>query len=175
MKDDGDEEALRKICQFESDIGFFGASLAQVQGSPAEKKYLQIFDLKNPSNKSNGAGGALPKDQFATHTWDIVSLLGYYDDWLDTRMLDVVRQWRDRILDFVYEGDEKSWPAWDDTDGKALRVTKEGLRVDGKDQYMNTEDGGRRKKLFEVAQREKRDQGADHLWEGVCRRWLDSG
>ena len=42
---------LEKIWQF--DIGFFFASLAQVEGSPAENKYFQVLDLKNPF----GAGG----------------------------------------------------------------------------------------------------------------------
>jgi len=48
---DDNSDVLEKIWQF--DIGFFFASLAQVEGSPAENKYFQVLDLKNPF----GAGG----------------------------------------------------------------------------------------------------------------------
>lgn len=165
---DSDTEALRKICQFESDIGFFAASLAAVQGSPAHTKYLQIFDLKNPFK----AGGYLAESQFATHTWDIVSLLGQYDEVLDKETLSLVGQWRDRILDFVHEKDV-SWPAWDETTGHALVVDKDGLHVREQEQFMD-EDNQRRRKLLDLADRARGDQGWDYLWEGVCRKWLDS-
>ncbi|KAI1609734.1 Alpha/Beta hydrolase protein [Exophiala viscosa] len=165
---DSDTDALEKICQFESDIGFFSASLAQVQGSSARKKYLQIFDLKNPFDE----GGALPKNKFATHTWDIVALLGCYDDLMDKKQVQVIQHWRSRLLDFVYEKDDGIWAEWDEQKGTALKVTAEGLHMQGKREYMG-EDGGRRKKLLKIAEREKGSEGRDFLWEGVCRKWLD--
>lgn len=165
---DSDSDALRKICQFESDIGFFAASLAAVQGSPAKSRYLQIFDLKNPFK----AGGYLTEGDFATHTWDIVSLLGNYDDMLGKEMLDKIRQWRDRLLDFVYETGS-DWPEWKDVDGYALKVTKNGLQILKQEQYMD-EDSQRRRKLLALAERTREKQGWDYFWEGVCRKWLDS-
>lgn len=165
--EDSDPSALEKICQFESDIGFFHASLAQVEGSSAKHRYLQVFDLENPFD----AGGSLPKDRFATHTWDIVALLGCYDELLTPETLEVVQGWRDRMLRFVCEGDEP-WDQWDEGDGKALRVSKAGTTVESKKEYMG-EDGARRRKVMEIAMREGGDTGADYLWEGVCRTWLD--
>jgi len=165
---DDDSDVLEKICQFESDIGFFFASLAQVDGSPAEKKYFQVFDLKNPF----GAGGPLPKDRFATHTWDIVAFLGCYDELLPDEMVAVIQEWRDRILRFMCDGDEP-WDEWDETDGKALRVDRDGTRVETRESYLS-EDCDRRKRLLELASRENGQDGCDFLWEGVCRTWLDS-
>ncbi|KIV82195.1 hypothetical protein PV11_04322 [Exophiala sideris] len=165
---ESDTDALEKICQFESDIGFFSASVAQVQGSSARRRYLQIFDLKNPFNN----GGALPKNEFATHTWDIVALLGRYDELVGKKYMDVIQNWRARILDFVYEKDDGVWDEWEEQMGKALRVTAEGLQVQDKEKYM-AENGGRRKKLLDIAEKEKGKDGRDFLWEGVCRKWLD--
>ncbi len=125
---DTDPEGLVKICQFESDIGFFFGSLSQVEGSPAtSKKYFQIFDLPNPFD----AGGSLPKDRFATHTWDIVALLGCYDDVLEEGMLEMIQGWRDRILRFVCEDEEEGepWDQWDEEDGEALVVGRGGTSI----------------------------------------------
>ena len=115
--------------------------------------------MKNPFDASNGAGGALPRDQFATHTWDIVALLGRYDELLDEKQLRVIRRWRDCILDFVHEKDEGMWPAWDEMEGHALRVNNDGLKVQRSEEYLDQEDGGRRRKLLDiaVAERAKRD------------------
>ncbi|KAK5074960.1 hypothetical protein LTR64_001165 [Lithohypha guttulata] len=166
-ENDSDPAALKKGCQFESDIGFFAASLAEVQGSPAEKRFLQLFDLKNPFK----AGGALPEKEAASHTWDIVALLGKYDDLLDEKTLKIVKEWRGRILNFVCEEDDP-WIEWDEETGNALRIGDEDLKMQQKSEYMD-EDGQRRKRLLELAEREKGEQGWDHLWEGVCRKWLD--
>lgn len=161
-----DADALERICQFESDVGFFFASQAQVSGSPAQNNYLQIFDLPNPFD----AGGSLAKDRFATHTWDIVALLGKYDDQLKPETLEILRNWRDKVLDFVYE--EEPWIEWDEKNGKALRVSKQGVKVEGVEGYLEEEEG-RRRNLTEIAKDEKGEDGLDFLWEGVCRQWLD--
>lgn len=65
-----DADALERICQFESDIGFFMPSLSQAQASQASKTYLQLWDLKNPFM------GLLGQHRKATHTWDICRSLG---------------------------------------------------------------------------------------------------
>ena len=89
---DEDDEALRKICLFESDIGFVSAAIAQAEGSKKTKTFLQIFDLGNPFE------GLLERENFATHTWDIVALLGAYEDRLSAGGVEVIRAWREKII-----------------------------------------------------------------------------
>ena len=124
--------------------------------------------MKNPFDD----GGSLPKNEFATHTWDIVALLGKYDELLDEKKLDTIRRWRDMILKFVYEEEDWFWPEWSKEEGTALRVGEVALDVLKKEDYME-EDGKRRYRLLELAKKEKGEEGWDYLWEGVCRRWLD--
>lgn len=109
---DSDVTALHKICQFESDIGFFAGSLAQAHGFPG-KSYLLLFDLGNPFE------GFLPARKWATHTWDIVALLGAYEDRLDEDYK--ARDWRVSAKDhpelglFLRRSDIRNWP--DDVGG----------------------------------------------------------
>jgi hypothetical protein len=58
---DDDPTALRKICQFESDIGFFAGALSMARAWPG-KTYFLIFDLGVTFS------GKLPEKQYATHT-----------------------------------------------------------------------------------------------------------
>jgi len=159
---DSDESALRKICQFESDIGFFAGSLAQARGLPG-KSYLLLFDLGNPFE------GFLPARECATHTWDIVALLGSCEDRLDEEYKQVIREFREKIIRYVVTGKEP-WPAWTKGAGQAMVVGKDGLRVVGQEEYMGEET--RRGKLLALAKAESGDDGADLLWDGVCRRFL---
>ena len=165
LPSDDDPTALRKICQFESDIGFFAASLAQAKGFPG-KSHLLIFDLRNPFV------GLLPARECATHTWDIVALLGACEVRLDDAYKAVIREFRAKILVYVATGEEP-WPAWTAEEGLALLVDKEGCEVVGKDYYMGKDT--RRGKLLALAQAEAGEDGADLLWDGVCRRFLMGG
>lgn len=164
---DSDEAALRKICQFESDIGFFAASYAQAKSFPG-KSYLLLFDLGNPFE------GLLPARECATHTWDIVALLGSYEQRpeLDDTYKAVIREFREKVLQYVMTGEEP-WPAWTEGEGKALVVGKQGLRVIGKEEYVGGET--KRGKLLALAEEEAEEDGADLLWDGVCRRFLMGG
>ncbi|KAK5943654.1 hypothetical protein PMZ80_004662 [Knufia obscura] len=165
-EDDGDGEALRKICLFESDIGFVSATISQAMGMEKTntETCLQIFDLGNPFE------GMLTQEEYASHTWDIVALLGAYEDRLSEQYAKVIRDWRTRAIDYV-------------TDGKAIcddfRGTQTGLLVDKegvKTRDMNGLPGAeRRARLWRFAEAEKGEEGLDFLWEGVCRRWLDQG
>ena len=159
---ESDQNALRKICQFESDIGFFAASLAQARGFPG-KSYLLLFDLGNPFE------GFLPAGECATHTWDIVALLGSCEARLDKAYRRVIRDFRKKVTRYVFEGEEP-WPAWTEEKGKAMLVGKDGLRVIEKEEYMGEET--RRGRLLALAEAEGGEQGADLLWDGVCRRFL---
>jgi carboxylesterase type B len=165
LPSDDDPTALRKICQFESDIGFFTASLAQAKGFPG-KSHLLIFDLRNPFV------GLLPARECATHTWDIVALLGACEGRLDAAYKAVVREFRAKVLGYIATGEEP-WPAWTAEEGLALLVDKEGCEVVGKDYYMGKDT--RRGKLLALAQAEAGEDGADLLWDGVCRRFLMGG
>lgn len=162
---DPNAAALRKICQFESDIGFFAGSLAQARGFPG-KSYLLLFNLGNPFE------GLLPVRECATHTWDIVALLGSCEDRLDEQYKDVIRQFRETIMQYVVTGEEP-WPAWSEEEGMAMVVGKDGLRIVGKEDYMGAET--RRGKLLALAEAEGGKDGADLLWDGVCRKFLMGG
>jgi carboxylesterase type B len=157
-----DESALRKICQFESDIGFFAGSLAQARGFPG-KSYLLLFDLGNPFE------GLLPARECATHTWDIVALLGSSEDRLDEEYKRVISDLRDKVMGFVVRGEEP-WPAWSEDDGKAMVAGKDGLQIVEKQDYMGEDT--RRGKLLALAEAEGGKGGADLLWDGVCRKFL---
>jgi carboxylesterase type B len=164
---DSDAAALRKICQFESDIGFFAASYAQARAF-AGKSYLLLFDLGNPF------AGFLPAGECATHTWDIVALLGSCENRpeLDATYRAVIAEFREKVLRYVYSGEEP-WPAWTEKEGKALVVGKEGLRVMRKEEYVDK--STRRGKLLALGEEEAGEDGADLLWDGVCRRFLMGG
>jgi len=165
LPSDDDPTALRKICQFESDIGFFAASLAQAKGFPG-KSHLLIFDLRNPFV------GLLPARECATHTWDIVALLGSCEDRLDEAYKAVIHDFRAKMLRYVATSEEP-WPAWTAEEGMAMLVDKEGCEVVGKDFYMGKDT--RRGKLLALAEAEAGEKGADLLWDGVCRRFLMGG
>lgn len=162
---DSDESALQKICQFESDIGFFAGSLTQARGFPG-KSYLLLFDLGNPFE------GLLPARECATHTWDIVALLGSCEDRLDEEYKSVIREFREKVMGYVVRGEEP-WPAWTEEHGEAIVVGKDGLRVVGREEYMAVET--RRGKLLALAEAEGGRDGADLLWDGVCRKFLMGG
>ena len=164
-EDDSDRDALLKICQFTSDIGFFAASWSQAIGSaPHQKTYLQLFDLGNPFD------GPLPREKFATHTWDIVSLLGAYEDRLSADYKAVIQQWRDRVIDYVVSG-EDPWAQWTADNRVALVVSNGGVSEQEENEYMGT----RRQKLLAFAQEEGGEKGCDLLWENVCRRFMMQG
>lgn len=162
---DNDASALLKICQFESDIGFFTGALSMAEAWPG-KTYFLIFDLGVPFP------GNLPEKQYATHTWDIVSLLGAYEDRLDEEYKGIIREFRAKILGYVVKEDEP-WPAWTHEEGKALRVSRKGIEVVSKEEYMGPKT--RIGKLLALAEKEKGKDGRDLLWDGVCRRFLMKG
>lgn len=161
-----DEEALEKICQFESDIGFFSAALAVAKGT-ADKTttYFQLFDLGNPFP------GPLEQKRFASHTWDIVALLGAYEDRLPKDYVEKIREWRGRYIKYIVDG-EAPWSKFE-KGGKesTFVVPNEGP---SKETTLESVLEGRLKKLLDLAKEEGPD-GADTLWEGVCRRWLMKG
>jgi carboxylesterase type B len=164
---DSDSTALQKICQFESDIGFFAPTHAAARAFPG-KSYLLLFDLGNPFS------GYLPAGECATHTWDIVALLGSCENRteISSAYKSVIAQFREKILRYIYSGSEP-WEAWTEKEGKALVVGKEGLRVMGREEYVGK--STRRGELLALGEDEAGEDGADVLWDGVCRRFLMGG
>ncbi|KAG8625247.1 hypothetical protein KVT40_006998 [Elsinoe batatas] len=165
---DSDPEALEKICQIVTDIGFFNAAVSHAKGaqlcSSPTPTYLQLFDLPNPF------AGLLPSHRFATHTWDIVALLGAFDHLVPPNDLEVIKSWRHRILAYVRTG---AWPcpAWDPEKLSTLHVGKEGLRCPGREEMADH----RASKLMEYAETQGGEGGADVLWEDVVRFFLKTG
>ncbi|KAL8672111.1 MAG: hypothetical protein Q9168_003417 [Polycauliona sp. 1 TL-2023] len=163
-----DDEDLTKICQFESDVGFICAAEAVAEGfskgkSGITKTFYQLFVLPNPFK------GYLAPDQYTTHSWDIVALLGAYDERLSGDYLTVIKQWRSEFIEYCVSGKE-SWAQYQD--GKGMYVSKSGLELKGVEGMPGAE---RRSKLDEIAKDASGANGHDLLWEGVCRRWLDKG
>jgi hypothetical protein len=161
-----DEEALEKICQFESDIGFFAAALAVANGTVDKTTtYFQLFDLGNPFP------GPLEQKKFASHTWDVVALLGAYEDRLPKDYVEKIREWRARYIGYVVDG-KAPWAKFEiGNKGSMLVVPNDGP---AKETTLESVLKGRVERLVELANEEGPD-GADTLWEGVCRRWLMRG
>ncbi|KAI8940587.1 hypothetical protein NX059_001861 [Plenodomus lindquistii] len=167
-----DLDALQRICLFESDIGFFAAVLSVAESGLIDNTYLQIFDLPNPF-----PGPIHERGAFATHTFDIVTLLGgVHEDRLSAKYAPVILQWRDTILDFVVKGTPPcpEYLAWGKVVGDALLVDQEGVREVARHEYMSC-DEGRRSRLFALAEEIAGDDGWDVLWVDVCRRFLMRG
>ncbi|THV97045.1 alpha/beta-hydrolase [Aureobasidium pullulans] len=162
----GDEETLEKICQFESDVGFFSAALSMVKGT-ADKSttYFQLFDLGNPFR------GPLEQQKFASHTWDIVALLGAYEGRLPEDYVKKIRDWREGYIRYMVDG-EAPWAKFDKSAKEAIIILpNEGM---ARETTLSSVLEGRLGELLNLAEEEGPD-GADILWEGVCRRWLMKG
>lgn len=127
--------------------------------------YFQLFDLGNPFP------GPLEQKRFASHTWDIVALLGAYEDRLPKDYVEKIREWRGRYIKYIVDG-EAPWSKFE-KGGKesTFVVPNEGP---SKETTLESVLEGRLKKLLDLAKEEGPD-GADTLWEGVCRRWLMKG
>ncbi|KAH0371304.1 alpha/beta-hydrolase, partial [Aureobasidium melanogenum] len=161
-----DEEALERICQFESDIGFFSAALAVARGTADTiTTYFQLFDLGNPFP------GPLEQKKFASHTWDIVALLGAYEDRLPEDYVKKIREWRARYIRYIVDG-EAPWSNFEKGGKEAMFVVPN--HGPAEERMLESVLEGRLQKLLDLAEEESSD-GADTLWEGVCRRWLMKG
>lgn len=112
---DSDEDTLKKICRFESDIGFIIAADAVAKGARKTRTYLQLFDLPNPFE------GYLERGRYTTHCWDIVALLGAYEDRLSSQYVKVIGEWRRQIIAYCVSGEE---PWRDCGTGHGLSITK---------------------------------------------------
>lgn len=167
-----DPDALQAVCLFESDIGFFAAALATCEADLIPKTYFHVFDLPNPFD-----GPIRKQGEFATHTFDIVTLLGgVSEERLPGSYKPVVSKWRDTILGFVVSGTPpcEEYVREGRKGRRGLIVNKEGVRDVGEEEWLDN-DQGRRRRLLELAQRVRGDAGCDVLWMDVGRRFLMKG
>jgi carboxylesterase type B len=166
-----DADALQRICLFESDIGFFAAALSIAESDLIKETYFHVFDLPNPFPGPISERGA-----FATHTFDIATLLGgVHEDRLPSHYGPVVAKWRDSILKFVTEGTPPC-AKFIGVDGerRGVMVQEGGVGEVGSEAWLEN-DKGRRRRLFDLARQIDADTGLDVLWVDVCRRFLMRG
>lgn len=167
-----DPDALQAVCLFESDIGFFAAALATCEADLIPKTYFHVFDLPDPFD-----GPIRKQGEFATHTFDVVTLLGgVSEERVPESYKPVIGQWRDTILDFVVSGRPpcEEYVREGRRERRGLMVNKDGVRDVGDEEWLDN-DEGRRRRLFELAQRARGDAGCDVLWMDVGRRFLMKG
>lgn len=166
-----DADALQRICLFESDIGFFAAALSIAESDLIKETYFHVFDLPDPF-----PGPIRERGAFATHTFDIATLLGgVHEDRLPSHYRPVIAQWRNSILDFMVRGTPPCARfVGSDGERRGKMVSEDGVREVGSEAWMEN-DEKRRKRLFELAQRIDADTGLDVLWVEICRRFLMRG
>ncbi|KAL8998048.1 MAG: hypothetical protein Q9169_002816 [Polycauliona sp. 2 TL-2023] len=165
--DDTDDMTLQKICQVVTDLGFYGAALSSLLGSassPHTKNYHVLFDIGNPFTR------LLEKGRFATHTWDVVSLMGAYDDMLPEDCRSGIQQWRKAILAYCYSG-KLPCDAWQPDFQSLLMFRKGGLEC--LNHHQTTE--SKHMRLLRFAEQEGGEAGYDLLWEEVIRFFLKTG
>ncbi|KAI4276912.1 MAG: hypothetical protein LQ337_002159 [Flavoplaca oasis] len=166
-RDDTDAIALPKICQIATDLGFYGAALSSLLGpasSPHTRCYHVLFDIGNPFTR------LLEKARFATHTWDVVSLFGAYDDVLPDECRYGVRRWRDAMLAYCYSG-KLPCNTWRPNSQSLLVFRKYGCAC-----LDHEEDSqSKRERLLRFAEKEGGKSGYDLIWEEVIRFFLKTG
>ena len=161
--DEPDDVALEKICQVVTDIGFYAAAVSSLSDHTEHgtKSCLLLFDIPNPFP------GSLPQGRFATHTWDIVSLLGAYDDQVPASHHNAIKQWRATIIDYCYAGKTKCEP-WRRGKSSAIVASMDGVDVWNGDRLSET----RAERILDLARKEGGEHGFDLLWENVIRFYL---
>ncbi|KAL8933060.1 MAG: hypothetical protein Q9216_006541 [Gyalolechia sp. 2 TL-2023] len=166
-EDDEDDVALEKICQVATDVGYYGAVISGLLGaaaSPEINNYHVLFDIGNPFSR------LLKKGQFATHTWDVVSLFGPYDDMLPQDCRQGVFQWRQAILTYCDTG-EFPCDSWLPMSRSMLVFRITGIEQLKQEQSVDTKP----ERALRLAEQEAGGHGLDLLWEDVIRFFLKTG
>lgn len=164
---DDDDVAIEKICLVVTDLGFHGAVISGLLGAAGKsqtKSYLLQFDIGNPFTE------LLEKGRFATHTWDIVSLLGAYDAELPVDCRQGISEWRQLALNYFYTG-KVCCEDWRPELESALLVRKNGIECLDHSMLIRS----RAQKLLDFAELEGGESGYDLLWENIVRFFLKTG
>ncbi|KAG7008038.1 hypothetical protein G7Y79_00007g021630 [Physcia stellaris] len=164
---DDDDIGLVKICQLVTDIGYYGAAVSGLLGgleNSATESWFVLFDIGNPFSEK------LEKGRFATHTWDVVSLLGAHDNQLPAECVQGISEWRRMIVGYCYTG-RLPYEAWKPTSQSASLIQKDGIKHLDHTQLANS----RAQRLLQLAEQEGGEYGFDLLWENVIRFFLKTG
>lgn len=166
-ENDADDLALEKICEAVTDIGFYGAAVSGLLGAATSTEtttYHALFDIGNPFST------LLEKGRFATHTWDIVSLLGAYDDLLPRDYHHGIEVWRQAILTYCHTG---TFPGdiWRPKSPSMVAFRKNGAECLNQEQLAQS----RAERALQFAEQEGGEHGLDRLWEDVIRFFLKTG
>ncbi|KAL8905637.1 MAG: hypothetical protein Q9207_002510 [Kuettlingeria erythrocarpa] len=167
LEDDEDDVALEKICRVVTDMGYYGAVISGLLGAaarPQTNNYHVLFDIGNPFST------LLEKGRFATHTWDVVSLLGAYDDQLPQEFRRGILEWRQAILGYCSTG-KLSGGSWQPTTRSTLAFRKDGMERLRQKQLVDSTP----ERALQLAEREGGEHGLDVLWEDVIRFFLKTG
>lgn len=167
-ENDKDDVALEKICQVVTDIGFYGAAISGLLGAAASSRthnYHVLFDIGNPFSR------LLEKGQFATHTWDVVSLFGAYDDTLPQDCREGIFKWRQAILAYCDTGELFPCDIWSPMSRSTLVFRKNGVEHLKQEQLGHTKP----ERALQFAEQEGGEHGLDLLWEDVIRFFLKTG
>ena len=150
-----------------TDIGSYGAAISGLLGaaeSDKTKSHMIILDIGKPFTTM------LKKGRFATHTWDIVSLLGAYDDMMPESCHPGVFEWRCLVLDYCHTR-ELPCEAWRPTAQSGLLIQMDGIKhLDHK-----TLGNSRAQILLYSVEQEGGEKGFDLPWENVVRFFLKTG
>ncbi|KAL8935750.1 MAG: hypothetical protein Q9211_004532 [Gyalolechia sp. 1 TL-2023] len=164
-EDDEDDVALEKICQVVTDIGFYGAVVSGLVGAAASSttdNYHLLFDIGNPFSRLLG--------NVATHTWDVVSLFGPYDNVLPRDSRQGIFKWRQVILAYCDTG-ELPCDIWRPMSRSTLVFRKKGVEHLKQEQLAHTKP----ERALQLAMQEGGEHGLDLLWEDVIRFFLKTG
>ncbi|KAM3416272.1 hypothetical protein BST61_g7878 [Cercospora zeina] len=162
---DPDEDALLKIGQVVTDAGFYAPAVSMLNGAAGSstESFMLLFDIPNPWP------GPLPRNKCASHTWDVVSLFGPYEDGLPEDIREGVSRWRRLIINYCHG--EKPGTVWHPNERYVQRVHAHGIEKLGPDEVHALP----AEQLMSLARQEGGEHGLDHVWHNTVRFYLDKG
>ncbi|KAF7194546.1 Para-nitrobenzyl esterase [Pseudocercospora fuligena] len=161
---DSENESLEKIAQAATDTGWYLPAISMCMSSAGSQteSFLLLFDIPNPWP------GPMPQGKYASHTWDVVSLFGAYEDQLADELRLGVTAYRQLVIDYCY-GKALGKP-WEQEHQSAQIPTASGVKSLNHEELVARREG----KVAAFAQEEKGEDGFDYVWEDVVRYYLDS-
>ncbi|KXT08824.1 hypothetical protein AC579_1893 [Pseudocercospora musae] len=154
---DSEDESLEKIAQAATDTGWYLPAISMCMSSAGSRteSFLLLFDIPNPWP------GPMPQGRYASHTWDVVSLFGAYENQLPDELRPGVTAWRQLVIDYCY-GKAPGRP-WNQETQSAQLPTSSGVKSLDHEELVARREG----KVAAFAQEEKSENGFDYVWEDV--------
>ncbi|KAI9926750.1 hypothetical protein MW887_003844 [Aspergillus wentii] len=150
-----DDEAMKNILHFATDIAFYAPAVTLAQAWPANSAYLYHFNEPNPWDGS-GKGEA-------THILDVAFLFQNYNEKLSDEQAASARAFAADMIAFVNENE----PFQSHGTNKASAAQVYGIRTPGGVATVNggkPEDYGRRSRIWDLAREVNLDQLAG-VWD----------